>query len=202
MVMDGAGAGAELFCSEVASLGYAIASGGRLRLPRHRTALRMKNDAFLKAIGIAAEESFAPSDLEVETRLALVAEWRNLAKTQRSRMTDAIITHIYWSMDEKGYALSPPAADALKRDVVYTVRQLPLFGALLEERLPRNMPRETLGMMLALDRTAEAMLERLEQANAERMRRTGMAMTGAQMQAFLRALPPELYRDSFRPAGR
>jgi hypothetical protein len=64
------------------------------------------------------------------------------------------------------------------------------------------MPRETLGMMLALDRTAEAMLERLEQANAERMRRTGMAMTGAQMQAFLRALPPELYRDSFRPAGR
>lgn len=202
MVMDGTQADAELFCSEVASLGYALASGGSLQLPRYRTVLRMKNDAFLKAIGIAAGESFAPSDLEVETRFALVAEWRNLGKTQRSRMTDAVITQIYWAMDERGYALRNPTGDALKRDLVYTARQLPLFGALLEERLPRNMPRRTLGLMLALDRTAEAMLARLEQANAAQVQRSGMAMTGAQLQAFLRALPDEAVRDSFRPAGR
>ncbi|MDH4095264.1 MAG: YiiX/YebB-like N1pC/P60 family cysteine hydrolase [Betaproteobacteria bacterium] len=202
MVMDGPRADAELFCSEVASVGYALASGGGLQLPRYRTVLRMKNDAFLKAIGIAAEASFAPSDLEVETRLALVAEWRNLGKTQRSRMTDAVITHLYWAMDERGYRLRNTTGDALKRDFAYTTRQLPLFGALLEERFPRNMPRRTLGMMLALDRTAEAMLARLEQANAEQVRRTGIAMTGAQMQAFLRALPDAVFRDSFRPAGQ
>lgn len=202
MVMDGARADAELFCSEIASLGYALASRGRLQLPRYRTVLRMKNDAFLKAIGIAAAESFAPSDLEVETRLALVAEWRNLGKTRRSRMTDAVITQIYWAMDERGYTLRNPTGDALKRDLAYTARQLPLFGALLEGRFPRNMPRQTLGMMLALDRTAEVMLARLEQANLEQVQRTGMAMTGAQMQAFLRALPDEVFRDSFRPARR
>jgi hypothetical protein len=170
-----------------------------VRLPRYRTVLRMKNDAFLKAIGIAAEASFAPSDLEVETRLALVAEWRNLGKTQRSRMTDAILTHLYWAMDERGYRLRNTAGDALKRDLAYTTRQMPLVGALLEERFPRNMPRQTLGMMLALDKTAEAMLARLEPANAEQARRTGLAMTGAQMQAFLRALPDVAFRDSFRP---
>jgi hypothetical protein len=199
MVMDGPQAEAELFCSEVVSLGYALASGGRVRLPRYRTVLRMKNDAFLKAIGIAAEASFAPSDLEVETRVALVAEWRNLGKTQRSRMTDAILTHLYWAMDERGYRLRNTAGDALKRDLAYTTRQMPLVGALLEERFPRNMPRQTLGMMLALDKTAEAMLARLEPANAEQARRTGLAMTGAQMQAFLRALPDVAFRDSFRP---
>ena len=202
MVMDGPQADAELFCSEVASVGYALASRGGLQLPRYRTVLRMKNDEFLKAIGIAAEASFAPSDLEVETRFALVAEWRNLAKTQRSRMTDAVLTHLYWAMDERGYRLRNTTGDALKRDLAYTTRQLPLVGALLEERFPRNMPRRTLGMMLALDRTAEAMLARLEQANAEQVRRTGMAMTGAQMQAFLRALPDAVFSDSFRPAGR
>jgi hypothetical protein len=199
--MDGAGAGAELFCSEVASLGYQIASGGRVRLPRYRTRLRMKNDAFLKAIGIATEESFAPSDLEVETRFALVAEWRNLAKTQRSRMTDAVITQIYAAMDEKGYLLRNTAGDAIKRDLVYTARRLPLFSALLEERLPRNMPRATLGMMLALDRTAEAMLAELEKANAGKVARSGMAMTGAEMRAFLRALPAGLVHDTFRAPG-
>jgi len=200
MVMDGAGAGAELFCSEVASLGYQLASGGRVRLPRYRTVLRMKNDAFLKAIGIATEASFAPSDLEVETRFALIAEWRDLAKTQRSRMTDAVITFIYAAMDEKGYRLGNTAGDAIKRDLVYTARRLPLFSALLEDRLPRNMPRSTLGTMLALDRTAEAMLTPLEAANAEQVARTGLAMTGAKMQAFLRALPPGVYGSTFRPA--
>lgn len=199
MVMDGAGAGAELFCSEVASLGYQIASGGRLRLPRYRTVLRMKNDAFLKAIGIGAEESFAPSDLEVETRFALIAEWRNLAKTLRSRMTDAVITHIYAMMDEQGYALRNPPGTAIKRDLVYAARRLPLFSALLEERFPRNMPRSTLGMMLALDRTAETLLERLEAANAAQAARTGLAMTGAEMHAFLRDLPPAVTARTFRP---
>jgi hypothetical protein len=201
MVMDGAGAGAELFCSEVASLGFQIATGGRLRLPRYRTALRMKNDAFLKGIGIAVEASFAPSDLEVETRFALVAEWRNLAKTQRSRMTDAVITHIYALMDEQGYRLRSRMRDAMKRDLVYTARRLPLFSALLEERLPRHMPRQTLGLMLALDHTAEAMLGRLELANAALVARTGMAMTGAQMRAALREIPPALFHDTFRPPG-
>lgn len=199
MVMDGAGAGAELFCSEVASLGFQIASGGRLRLPRYRTLLRMKDDAFLKAIGIATEASFAPSDLEVETRFALVAEWRNLGKTQRSRMTDAVITHIYAMMDDKGYRLRNTTGDAIKRDLAYTARRLPLFSALLEDRFPRNMPRSTLGMMLALDRTAEALLERLEAENAAQLARTGFAMTSAQMHAFLRALPPAVTAGTFRP---
>ena len=201
MVMDGVGAGTELFCSEVASLGYMVASGGRLRVPRYRTRLAMKNDAFLKAIGIAVESSFAPSDLELETRFALVAEWRAFGKTQRSRMTDAVITHIYWAMEEKGYVLRNPFGDAVKRDLVYTARQLPLFSALLEDRFPANMPRRTLGMMLALDKTAEAMLVQLERANASRVSRTGMAMTGAEMRAFLQSMPLEVFHDSFRPPG-
>jgi hypothetical protein len=199
MVMDGVGAGAELFCSEVASLGYMVASGGRLRLPRYRTVLRMRNDAFLKAIGIRVEASFAPSDLEVETRFALLAEWRNLGKTQRSRMTDAVITHIYAMMDEQAYELRNPVGDRIKRDLAYTARRLPLFSALLAERFPRNMPRRTLGMMLALDRTAEAMLDALERENAARVARTGMAMAGAEMRAFLAALPPGQFADTFRP---
>jgi len=197
--MDGAGAGPELLCSEIVSRGYMLATGGRLRLPRYRTRLHMKNDAFLKAIGIAAAESFAPSDLEVETRFALVAEWRNLAKTQRSRMTDAIITHIYALMDDRGYRLRVPAGDAMKRDLAYTVRRLPLFSALLDERFPLNMPRETLGMMFALDRTAEAMLAELERANAAHVSRTGVALGAAEMRAVLDGLPPGLFAESFGP---
>jgi hypothetical protein len=55
--------------------------------------------------------------------------------------------------------------------------------------------------MLALDQTAEVMLEALERENAARVARTGMAMTGAQMRAYLEALPPGLFAASFRPGG-
>ncbi|HEX5093378.1 MAG TPA: hypothetical protein VFV84_11900, partial [Burkholderiales bacterium] len=103
--------------------------------------------------------------------------------------------------DEKGYALRNTAGDALKRDAVYGARHLPLFGNLLDGRLPANMPRSTLGVMLALDRTAEAMLRPLEAANAGQAARTGYPMTGAEMRDFLRALPPAVYRDTFRPPG-
>jgi hypothetical protein len=193
MLMDGkdrAGrpADAELFCSEVASAGYALASGGRFQIPKYRTSFRITNGTFLKAIGIEAKESFAPSDMETESRFEIVAEWRNLRKTPRSRMTDAVITEIYAAMDEKGYALRTSTGVDVKLDLAYGGRRLPLFSALLKERFPANMPRSTLGVMFALDKTAEAMLGELEKANAEKASRTGYAMTSAEMQAFLRAL--------------
>jgi hypothetical protein len=193
MLMDGkdkAGrpADAALFCSEVASVGYALASGGSFQIPKYRTVLRMANDTFLKAIGVEAKESFAPSDMETESRFEIVAEWRNLRKTQRSRMTDAVITQIYGAMDEKGYALRNPTGVAVKRDIAYAVRHLPLFSSLLGERFPANMPRSTLGTMFALNKTAEVMLTQLDHANAEKVSQTGFAMTNAEMQTFLRAL--------------
>jgi hypothetical protein len=148
--------------------------------------------------------------METESRFEIVAEWRNLGKTQRSRMTDAVITQIYAAMNEKGYALRNPAGTAAKRDIAYTARRLPLFSSLLKERFPANMPRSTLGTMFALNDTAEAMLGELEKENAAKVSRTGYAMTSAEMQTFLRALIDRdreaylkhraLFHDSFRPA--
>src|SRR3989442_15773190 len=112
--------------------------------PKYRTGLRTTNDAFLKAIGIEAKEIFAPSDMETDSRFEIVAEWRNLGKTQRSRMTDSVITQIYWAMDEKSYALRTSAGVAVKLDIAYAGRRLPLFSSLLKERFPKNMPRSTL----------------------------------------------------------
>src|SRR5258705_10602793 len=156
-----------------------------------------------------AKESFAPSDMETDSRFEIVAEWRNLRKTQRSRMPDAVITQIYAAMNEKGYALRTSAGVAVKLDIAYAGRRLPLFSSLLKERFPANMPRSTIGTMFALNKTAEAMLGELEKANTENASRNGYAMTSAEMQTFLRALIDRdreaylrhraLFHDSFRP---
>ena len=124
-------------------------------------------------------------------------------------MTDTVITQIYWAMGEKGYALRTSTGTAVKLDMAYAGRRLPLFSSLLKERFPTNMRRSMLRTMFALNKTAEAMLGELEKANAENSSRTGYAMTSAEMQTFLRALIDRdreaylknraLFHDSFRP---
>jgi hypothetical protein len=175
----------ELFCSEVAYEGYKEASGGKFVLPKYPTGMHMKNPAFKNALGIKTNETFAPSDMEVDTRFAVVAEWRNLQKTEKSRMTDAIITKMYDYMEKDRYVLKNTTADAIKRDLVYVGRHLPLFSSLLKDKLPTNMTRSTLGTMIAMDKTAEPILEKLTTANNEQKSKTGYAFTAKEMAAYI-----------------
>lgn len=181
----------ELFCSEVAYEGYKEASDGKLILPKHPTGMHMKNPAFKNALGITTNETFAPSDMEVDTRFAEVAEWRNLKKTEKSRMTDAIITRLYDYMEKDGYVFKNTAGDVIKRDVVYVGRHLPLFGSLLKEKLPTNMSLSTIGTMIAMDKTAEPILEKLTQASNENKQKTGFAFTAKEMAAYIDNLKVE-----------
>ena len=178
----------EVFCSEVAYIGYKEASGGKIVLPRYPTGLNMKNDTFLKAIGVAAKTTFAPSDMEVETRFDLVAEWRNFKKTEKSRMTDAILTKSYEAMEKHDYALRNTAGDAIKRDLAYVMRHTPLFRGLVKDKFPENMTRKAVGTMLALDKASTPMLAKLKEVSALQKEKTGFAMTTPQMLVYLETL--------------
>ena len=184
----------ELFCSEIVYSAYKTASDGKLLLPKYPTGLHPKNNKFLKDIGVLASETFAPSDMELETRFEEVAEWRNFKKTQRARMIDSVLTKTYEFMNEKNYALKNTPEDMLKRDMAYAMRHLPLFSNLVKDKFPQNMTRRALGTMLALDKVAAPMLERLKQASDEQKIKTGYPFTAAQMGTYLDQLREKDYQ--------
>ena len=174
-----------LSCTKVARQAYKLGSDGNFMVPRYPTGVHMKNENFLKSIGFKAHETFAPSDLEVDSRFDEVAEWRNFGKTEKSRMTDAVLTRVYDMMEKRGYLLEGTNATAMLSGVAYVVRHTPLLKRTLEEKFPENMPRSTINAMMALDATAKPMLNALTQANEERKRATGFAMTANEMAGFL-----------------
>ncbi len=85
----------ELFCAELIGFAYELASSDAPGLPAYPTSLEvLQGHPFLDDMGIRCCTTFAPGDVEVDPRLELVAEWRDLRRTAESRIQDAILTSI------------------------------------------------------------------------------------------------------------
>ncbi|HCM38882.1 MAG: hypothetical protein A2Z97_06495 [Bdellovibrionales bacterium GWB1_52_6] len=177
----------ELFCSEVPYLGYKLASQGTFDIPLFQTGVRMKNDRFLKNLGVTAERTFAPSDIEVDPRFELVAEWRNFEKTSRARMLDSVLTQMFQWMEDYGYVLSNSPGQVLKKNFAWTLRRFGFF----EEKFPLNMKRSAVGTIMALDTVGGVLLEGLVNADRQFQAANGISMSARDMREFL---------DGFRAA--
>jgi len=177
----------ELFCSEIPYLGYKLASNGKFEMPLFQTGIRMKNDKFLKAIGVKAERTFAPSDIEVDPRFELVGEWRNFERTRRARMLDSVLTQMFQWMEDYGYVLHNSPGQVLKKNMAWTLRKFGFFA----EKFPKNMKRSAVGAIMALDTTGGALFEALAEADRRFQEANGILMSARDMREFL---------DGFRAA--
>ncbi len=167
----------ELFCSKLIRLAYEDASHGRLKLPTFTTLLDAKNRDFFKRVGVKANETFAPGDLEIEPHLDLVAEWQDYRFTPRLRLQDMIMTKLFEWMDLYGYRF--------RED--YTVRLIGVFGRLssylskgvkdmissVVPKVPPNMSRRTIATIAMLHKTAQPILENLQHEDRVRVTAEG-----------------------------
>lgn len=189
----------ELFCSEVAHLGFKFASEGRVIVPMFQSHYAMSNRSFYDSIGLKATESFAPSDIEVDPRFELVAEWRNLGAAPDARLKDAVLTAMFQWMETYDYRLINTPVDVVNRQLIWTLRRWPLFGVLLKEKLPKNMSAKTLGAMFVLNRVGTALYEQLKKADEANLAARGFHLTPKQMREVLekvRAEDVDLWRKA------
>ncbi len=174
-----------LFCSEVVSAAFAMASGEAVQVPRFLSSINMKNPDFTRRLGVTATKTFAPADIEIDGRFTVLAEWRDLGKVNRLHEYDAIMTSVLSWMDDHGYVLHDSHRTKLTAKALHKVRPWPVFSSVLKNKFPTNMPRPTLAMVMTLDDIGERLLARLSQANAENREKTGFWLTPGQMQEFL-----------------
>lgn len=149
----------EFFCAELVGFAYERASAGQLRLPAYPTSLQaLRGHPFLENMGIRDRTTFAPGDVELDPRLQLVAEWRNLRHSAETRIKDAILTSLLDWMATHGYQLT--YRGLLQGGVEIYWALLRPFGV-LEERLPANMEKSFLKSMLGLHSAAGLVYERI-----------------------------------------
>ena len=167
----------ELFCSKLIREGYDRASGGLVELPTYPTEFRYAPRDFLDRIGVTAEESFAPGDMELETQFHAVAEWRDYRKTSTLRLMDMVMVKLFEWMEQKNYIFRP----------TFMIRLIGFFGKLtghlpnaikdfltfVVPKVPSNMTKSTIEAIAMLHKTAEPLFQELNTLERQSISTTG-----------------------------
>lgn len=167
----------KLFCSKLVRQAYDLGSEGQVMVPAFTTRLKMNNRDFFDRIGVTAEHTFAPGDIDLDPRFDLVAEWQDYRLTSTLRLQDMLMTKLLEWMERRGYVF--------EEDLV--IRLVALLGqgsSFLSEdakvmissvvpKVPRNMSRRTIATIAMLHRTGEELLAPLDALEQDTIRMTG-----------------------------
>lgn len=171
-----------LFCSKLVRLAFQKGSEDRVQLPSYPTRIVMKNRDFLDRIGVAAAETFAPADIDLELQFDLVAEWQDYRETSNVRLQDFTMDKLFEWME----------AHNMRFQETWLVRLVSWLGRFsahfsdaakqmlssLFPRVPINMPRKTVAAVAMLHKTAEPIYHALQERERACVAATGRPMHG------------------------
>lgn len=180
---------AELFCSKLVRLAYAMATGGRYMLPSYPTLIAMQNQDFLNRVGVKTDATFAPYDIDLEPEFELVAEWQDYRETSNVRIQDFTMDKMFEWMDRYGYRFE-------ETPMIRLISRLGRFSSYFSEdakralaqvfpRVPRNMPRKTVAVVAMLHKTAEPICAELREIERRSIGKTGLPLHGLEILAHL-----------------
>lgn len=175
------------FCSEVVSYAYQQASEGKVQIPWVQSKLLDRKPTFVEKLEITASESFIPSDMEIDPRFEMVAEWSDANRAVDTFEKDALMQSVYDWNDKLGYELVQGSnrASVLYRNVVWPLRRVPLLKIYFKNKLPINMSRKLIGYFGVIDGVGELLQKQLQVANKAAIAERGMPLLGAESRALL-----------------
>lgn len=193
----------KLFCSEIPYMAYKRASNGNYLMgAKYRTTFDLKHNTFLRGIGITEKSTLSPTDIELDTDLELVAEWRDLANINKTHRKDAVLAKMYEWMEKEGIKLDVSSKVAFAHFVVLT-RKMPLIGNLLKNSIATNVTASIVEQMTTMDLVAEKMLDDLISYEGQFVAKNGRGMTYTEMLSALDSLRKEdeerkIYYDQWK----
>lgn len=177
----------QLFCSEVASHAFDVASEGKIKLPMFTSSLIKRKEAFVRLLELKPDESFIPADIEVDPRFTVVSEWRNAAKVQDNLEKDAILQSMFQWHDAYGYRLIQASSkdSLLYRNVAWPLRRVPFLKKYFIEKLPLNMSRKLIGYFGVLEGVGVFLQKNLKAEDDRVTAERGMPLTKLEKYEFL-----------------
>lgn len=152
----------KLFCSKVIRFGFDIASNGEIKVPEILSTMKMKNRDFFHRIGVNAEITFAPGDIETESRFDLVAEWRDFRATRDMRHKDMVLTKIFQWMERDGMVFDEDVKIHAMAAAAKGGSQVPFIANIMSKvgaKIPDYMTKDIIATMLMLEFTANPLVE-------------------------------------------
>lgn len=169
MKMDGY---KRLFCSKLIRLAFDKASEGRVMLSTFQTRLDMKNSDFFDRIGVLANATFAPGDMELEPDFDIVAEWQDYRVTAELRHQDMVMDKLFEWMDAHKMTFKETFLIHLIALLGrFSVNLSPRIKSMVAESIPEvppHMSRRTIATIVMLHKTAEPIVAELRVLERER----------------------------------
>jgi hypothetical protein len=153
-----------LFCTETASYAFEMAArqlGRPAALPAFPTMITMKDPYILNAFDIRDRQTFAPSDIEVDPRFEMLAEWRDLGRARLMHHQQAALEMQFKWLDDLNYSYRTDLGTALESSLLYSMRRLPLFSGLVDEMIPPDLTRKALQAVVNVYVTSDLILDKL-----------------------------------------
>lgn len=167
----------KLFCAKLVKQAYDVASHGLVVLPTFPTTFKFANKDFLRRIGVTAEETFAPGDMELEADFLAVAEWRDYRKTGLIRLQDMAMAKIFEWMEQRGYQFKETPGiwfvSVLGKASGYLPEFVKRILSSTVPKVPSNMKRSTISVIAMLHKTAQPLLETLQELERAETQKTG-----------------------------
>lgn len=184
--------GRNFFCSKLVRHAFTHVSNGKYKPPSYPTEIAMKNRDFLDRIGVKADKTYAPADIDIESAFDLVAEWQDYRETSNIRLQDFTMDKLFEWMER----------DNMHFEETALVRIISRFGRLssyfsegakqvlsgLFPRVPRNMPRKTVAAVAMLHQTAEPIYRELQETESVCVAETGRPLHGEEIFGLLEAI--------------
>ncbi len=188
----------QLFCSEVASYAYDVASAGAVKVPMFPSSLIKRKVEFVRLLGLKPDMSFIPADIEVDPRFTVLTEWRNAAKIQDNLEKDAILQSMFQWHDDYGYRLRQASSkdSLIYRNVAWPLRRVPFLKKYFVDKMPLNMSRSLAGYFGVLNAVGELLQKRLKAEDDRVIAERGLPMTKKEKFDFLESVRLEVSKDS------
>jgi hypothetical protein len=167
-----------LFCSELISWAFGEVSNNEVLIPMVRNRIQLRKTTFVKDIGITAENSFIPADIEIDPRFSIVAEWRDANRINDSLEKDAILQSMFTWVDNYGYRMKNGSSKKsfFYRNIVWVLRRTPILKTFVTKKLPINMSRRLIGYFGVLESIGELLHEELKKADTEAISKRGFPL--------------------------
>ena len=149
-----------MFCSQMPYTAYQKASNNKFLLGAtyKTTFVERKNRSFLDGLQITVPSTYSPNDVELDEKLELVAEWRDLSRTGKAHRRDAVMDSIFTWMDNEGYTFNK-AYNSLESTMLIGLRKAPVTGKFLSDTIADNIEQQQLKYFLTMNTLGGAALE-------------------------------------------
>lgn len=196
----------KLSCEEIAYDSFKQNSDGKFIIPEQMSKIEMKDEEFLKRIGIKKGLMMTPVDMETDSRFDIALDWTDYRIMRDSWRKDAVLGEMFRWINDYNYKIHENLT-SIGAKVVWSTRYVPgLWGMLaklsgLSKDMTKDVPSLTISTMASLKTIGGILLPIAIKADEEYFLKNGKWMSTQMLREALenfRQTNPKKLRKVFR----